>query len=228
MKKIFVLIFICLLVLCGCGKEEVVDSPVDDNTPNQTNKDTSLEKNIITSEVALFNGEFNDRNIVLKVRNNNDKPVYLNYAFEVFDKNKTKLYNKEVNVRVGSNDEAYVVAIQDLEESSFETYTYKMNILDEKLEDYSLIKGSIKSDYTNDGKSIIVTFSNTGTRVTTVYGLLFFYKGNSLVAVKDVTSYNLIPYKVDNIKVSYPLKSVSKIISFDNVKLVVNEVSTEL
>ena len=157
MKKIFVLIFICLLVLCGCGKEEVVDSPVDDNTPNQTNKDTSLEKNIITSEVALFNGEFNDRNIVLKVRNNNDKPVYLNYAFEVFDKNKTKLYNKEVNVRVGSNDEAYVVAIQDLEESSFETYTYKMNILDEKLEDYSLIKGSIKSDYTNDGKSIIVT-----------------------------------------------------------------------
>ena len=153
---------------------------------------------------------------------------YQNYSFEVFNKNKDKLYNKEVNVRVGSKDEAYVVAIQDLEEPSFDSYIYTMNVLSDKLDDYGIIKGNIKSDYNNDGKNIVVSLSNTGNRTTTVYGLLFFFKDNRMVAVKEATSYNLIPYKTDNIKVTYPLKTVTNKISFDKVSLVVNEVSTEL
>ena len=51
----------------------------------------------------------------------------------MYDKNKTKLYNKEVYIRVGKKDSAYVVAAQDLEEPSFDSYSYQMNVLDDEL-----------------------------------------------------------------------------------------------
>lgn len=230
MKKLFKLVsvlLICLFVVCGCKDKPAPEEPGGD-TPNPDNTEVELEKNIKTNEVGFFNGEFNDKTIVLRVENNNNKPVYLNYSFEVFDKNKEKLYNKEVYVRVGSMNGAYVVAIQDLEEKSFDSYTYKMTVLKEDLDDYDEIKQGIKSEYTNNGKEIVVSFNNTGIRTTTVYGWLFFYRNNSLVAVKEVTSYNLIPYKVDNISVSYPIKTIGNLIQFDKVQLITNEVSTEL
>lgn len=228
--KVFSIVLICLLVVCGCNDElegeefnliEKEKEPIID-------QNTDLEKLIATNEVAFFNGEFNDKTIVLKVQNNNSRPVYLNYSFEVFDKSKTKLYNKEVYVRVGSNNVAYVIAIQDLEESTFDSYTYKMTVLKDKLENYDSIKSGIKSDYSDNGKSITATFTNNGNRTTTVYGWLFFYKDNKIVAVKDATSYNLTPSKTNNVKVDYPIKTVKKKIPFDRVNLIVNEVSTEL
>ena len=91
----------------------------------------------------MFNGEFNDKTVVLKVNNDNTKPLYLQYSFEMYDKNKIKLYNKEVFVRVGKKDSAYVVAAQDLEEPSFDSYSYQMNVLDDELLDYDLIKSKI-------------------------------------------------------------------------------------
>lgn len=224
--KICSILLICLFMICGCNDNQEEYTPTSSDDPIVP--ETSLESNIKTSEVALFNGEFNDKTIVLKVRNDNNRPVYLNYSFEVFDKNKRKLYNKEEYVRVGSMNAAYVVAIQDLEESPFETYTYKMTVLDDELQDYDLIKDSIKSDYINDGKSIIVSYNNIGKRTTDVYGWLFFYNNNKLVAVKDAKVYNLTPFKTDSVSVTYPIKTVNKKIAFDRVELITNEVSTEL
>ncbi len=227
--KLFSVILICLLMICGCKDKPVEEDPNNDPAqPPIDNNQTDLSKNIVTNELALFNGEFNDRTIVLKVQNNNTKPVYLNYSFEVYDKNKQKLYNKEVYVRVGAKDSAYVVAIQDLEEKSFESYSYNMTVLKDELEEYGNIKHGIKSDFKDNGKEIIVSLSNTGTRTTTVYGWLLFYNNNKLVAVKEVISYNLIPYKTDNISVSYPIKTITTKIPFDKVYFEVNEVSTEL
>ncbi len=221
--KLFSLMLITCLIFTGCEKDEDPnpETPIVD-------ENEQVEKKIHTTEVSMFNGEFNDKYVVLKVQNDNDKPVYLNYSFEMFDKNKIKLYNKEVYVRVGSKDSAYVVAIQDLEEKSFNSYTYTMKVQKDKLEDYDLIKSNIKVDYSNNGKEIIVNLNNIGNRTTTAYALVFFYKNNSLVAVKDATSYNLVPYKVDNISVSYPIKTIKEKISFDKVQVVLNEVSTEL
>lgn len=221
--KLFSLLLITCLIISGCTKDEepLPEKPVG-------NENEKVEEKIHTSEVSMFNGEFNDKYVVLKVQNDNDKPVYLNYSFEMFDKNKVKLYNKEVYVRVGSKDSAYVVAVQDLEESSFDSYTYTMKVQKDKLEDYENIKNNVKVDYTNNGKEISVSFNNVGNRTTTVYGLVFFYKNNTLVAVKEATSYNLVPYKVDNISVSYPIKTIKEKISFDKVQVVINEVSTEL
>ena len=77
-------------------------------------------------------------------------------------------------------------------------------------------------------KNLIVTVNNVGKKTTTAYDLLLFYKNGSLVAVKDVISYNIIPYKIDNIEVDYPILKVNQRISYDRIELVVNEVSTEL
>lgn len=220
--KISCLLFVFLFVVCACKN----DGEVVEEKPIET--ETSEEKKITTSEVRLFNGEFNDKTVVLKVQNDNDKPVYLNYSFEMYDKNKTKLYNKEVYVRVGKKDSAYVVAAQDLEEPSFDSYSYKMNVLKEELLDYDLIKSNIKISYQDSKKNLIVTVNNVGNRTTTAYGLLLFYKNGSLVAVKDVISYNIIPYKIDNIEVDYPILKVNQRIDYDRIELVVNEVSTEL
>ena len=221
--KISCLLLVFLFIVCACKNEdEVVDEPPVEKETN------NLEKKITTNEVRLFNGEFNDRTVVLKVQNENDKPVYLHYSFEMYDKNKTKLYNKEVYIRVGKKDSAYVVSAQDLEEPSFDSYSYQMNVLDDELLDYDLIKSNIKISYQDNKKNLIVTVNNVGKKTTTAYGLLLFYKNGSLVAVKDVISYNIIPYKIDNIEVDYPILKVNQRISYDRIELVVNEVSTEL
>ena len=222
--KVISLLFILVFVVCACKKNEEVpkeEKPVETDTSKEEDK-------ITTSEVRMFNGEFNDKYVVLKVQNDNDKPVYLHYSFEMYDKNKSKLYNKEVYVRVGKKDSAYVVAAQDLEEPSFDSYSYKMDVLKDELTDYDNIKGNIKISHQDTGKNLIVTINNVGNRTTTAYGLLLFYKSGALVAVKDVVSYNIIPYKIDNIEVYYPLLKVNQRISYDRIELVVNEVSTEL
>jgi uncharacterized protein YcfL len=223
--KLFSLFLIIGLVLCGCAKDEEEVTELD-NPP--VVEENNLEKNITTSEVSMFTGEFSDKCVVLMSKNDNDKPVYINYSFEMFDKNKRKLYNKEVYVRVGSKDSAYVVAIQDLEEESFDSYSYTFKVLEDKLNDYDIIKNGIKTEYKDTGKNIVVTFNNIGKRTTTAYGLVFFYKNNKLVAVKNVESYYLVPYKIDNIDVTYPIKTVSERILFDRVDFILNEVSTEL
>ena len=123
--KVITLIIISCLIICGCEKEE--DFYENDDVYNE------LINNIDTNEIGFFNGEYNDKNIVLETKNNNNKPLYLNYSFEVFDKNKNKLFNKEVIVRVGTKDKAYVIGIQDLEEPSFDSYTYTISILNEEI-----------------------------------------------------------------------------------------------
>lgn len=218
--KIISLVIISCLIICGCEKEE--DFYENEDVYNE------LINNIDTNEIGFFNGEYNDKNIVLETKNNNNKPLYLNYSFEVFDKNKNKLFNKEVIVRVGTKDKAYVIGIQDLEEPSFDSYTYTVSILNEELDDYDSIKNSIKADYNDNGKKIIVTFNNTGSRRTTVYGVLLFYKSKKLVAVKEVTAFNLKPHNVEEMKVDYPIKKENQKISFDKIDFVVNEVSHEL
>ena len=221
--KVISLIIAMSLILCGCDNEVV--NPEENISETESNK---IIDNIETSEVGFFNGEYNDKNIVLKVNNNNNKPVYLNYSFEVFDNKKNKLFNKEVIVRVGAKDSAYVIGIQDLEEPSFDSYSYKISLLNESLDDYESIKKTIKADYNDNGKIIKLTFNNTGYRSTTVYGVLLFYKSKKLVAVKEVTAYNLKPHNVEEIKVDYPIKKANQKISFDKIEFVVNEVSTEL
>ena len=219
--KIISLVIISCLIICGCENEEITSNEEEKNN-------NELISNIDTSEVGFFNGEYNDKNIVLKAKNNNNKPLYLNYSFEVFDKKKNKLFNKEVIVRVGAKDSAYVIGIQDLEEPSFDSYSYTISILNEELDDYEIVKRNIKADYTDNGKKITVTFNNTGSRRTTVYGVLLFYKSKKLVAVKEVIAYNLTPHNTDEIKVDYPIKKENQKISFDKIELVVNEVSHEL
>ena len=221
--KVICLVLICGLMLCACKEEKL---PVEE--PKEEDKNVQIEKNIKNSEVRLFYGEFNDRTVVLKVQNNNNKPVYLNYSFEMYDSSMNKLFNKEVYVRVGRNDSAYVVAIQDLEEPTFNSYSYKMSVLDEELVDYDDIKRGVKVSYRNDVSKLITTFENKGNRTTTAYGLFLFYKNNSLVAVKDAISYNLVPYNTEDVIVEYPLMKIDKRIDFDSIELVVNEVSTEL
>jgi uncharacterized protein YcfL len=229
--KLFSIVLIVILLLGGCEKEEEKnnnENKVDNTKIKEEQEKINLLDNIVTKKVAFFNGEFNDKTIILEAKNNNNRPLYLHYSFEVYDKSKVKLFNKEVIVRVGSNSSAYVVAVQDLEESSFDYYSYKVDILNDKLDDYNSIKREIKSGFNDNGKEIVVSFNNTGIRTTTVYGLLFFYKNNNIVAIKNVKSYNLMPYQTNYIKVSYPIRKINKKISFDTVKLVVNEVSTEL
>ena len=227
MKKIvksFIILFIFGFVVCACRNE--VEKPVEDDS--QDNLKLIEEKNIKTTEVRLFNGEFNDKTVVLKVNNDNDKPLYLHYSFEMYDKNKSKLYNIEVFVRVGSKDSAYVVAVQDLEESSFDSYTYTFDILDDELVEYDIVKHNIKSSYQDTGTNIIASLNNIGKRTTTAYGLLLFYKNNSLVAVKNATSYNLMPLQTEQIEIDYPIMKINEKISYDRIDFVVNEVSTEL
>ena len=221
--KVLSLFLIVGVLLCGCDNEE---KKVEENKPQEV--ETNYEKNITTTEVSMFTGEFGDKYVVLKSTNNNDIPVYINYSFEMFDSNKEKMYNKEVLVRVGSHDVAYVVAIQDLEEKSFDSYTYTYKVLDDKLEGYDLIKNGVKLESKNTGSKVVVTFNNTGNRTTTAYAYVFFYKNNKLVAVKDAISYNLVPFKIDNVDVDYPIKTVNEKISFDKIAVVLNEVSTEL
>ena len=123
--KVLSIIFLFSFVICACKNEE--EPPIEE--PPEKTESTEL-KNIKTTEVRMFNGEFNDKTVVLKVNNDNTKPLYLQYSFEMYDKNKIKLYNKEVFVRVGKKDSAYVVAIQDQEESSFESYSYSVTVLE--------------------------------------------------------------------------------------------------
>ena len=221
--KVLSIIFLFSFVICACKNEE--EPPIEE--PPEKTESTEL-KNIKTTEVRMFNGEFNDKTVVLKVNNDNTKQLYLQYSFEMYDKNKIKLYNKEVFVRVGKKDSAYVVAIQDQEESSFESYSYSVTVLDDELVDYDIIKYNIKSSYQDNGKTIIATLSNQGKRTTTAYGLLLFYKSNSLVAVKTATAYNLLPYQSESIEVDYPIIKINQRISYDRIEFVVNEVSTEL
>ena len=227
--KIFSILLIAIL-LFGCTKEEENnnDNEIDNTKIKEQQEKINLLDNIVSKKVAFFDGEFNDRTVILEAKNNNNRPVYLHYSFELYNKDKVKLYNKEVIVRVGSNSTSYVVAIQDIEEPPFYSYTYKVDVLNDKLDDYNSIKSQIKSSYNDNGKEIVVSFNNAGIRTTTVYGLLLFYKDSKVVAVKNVESYNLMPYQTSNVKVSYPIKTISKKIPFDEIKLVVNEVSTEL
>jgi ABC-type glycerol-3-phosphate transport system substrate-binding protein len=224
--KVFGLMLIICLFVSGCGKDNNGEN--GEGSTSKENAQKQVEGKLSATEVGFFNGEFKEKTVVLKIENGNKKPVYVNVSFEMYDEAGTMLYNKEVYVRVGANNSAYAVAIQDAEEPTFASYKYTLKNMDETLEDYEKIYNGIKYTYNDNGRHVTVTYTNDGKRTTTVYGLVMYYKNNNLVAVVEATEYNLMPTSVRDVEVRYPIETVTKKISFDRFEVVLNEVSTEL
>ena len=224
--KIFGLVLIICLVVCGCGKDNKGEE--GEGGSSKENAQKQVEGKLTATEVGFFNGEFKERTVVLKVENGNKKPVYVNVSFEMYDDAGNMLYNKEIYVRVGANSSAYAVAIRDAEEADFTSYKYTLKNMDETLDDYEKIYSGINYTYNDNGRHVTVTYTNNGKRTTTVYGLVMYYKKNNLVAVVEATEYNLMPTSTRDVEVRYPIETVTKKISFDRFEVVLNEVSTEL
>ena len=75
MKKFIKVVSILLILgfaICACKNE--VEPPKEE--PEEKTESTEL-KNIKTTEVRMFNGEFNDKTVVLKVNNDNTKHINL-------------------------------------------------------------------------------------------------------------------------------------------------------
>ena len=224
--KVFGLLLVICLVVCGCGKDGEEEGKNSETAKEKANK--VVEGNLSATEVGFFNGEFKEKTVVLKIDNNNKKPVYVNVSFEMYDAEGNMLYNKEVYVRVGANNSAYAVAIQDQEEDTFVSYKYTLKNMDEELDSYEKIYSNIAYTYNDNGRHINVTYTNNGKRTTTVYGLVLYYKNNNLVAVVEANEYNLMPTSTREVEARYPVESSTKKIAFDRFEFVLNEVSTEL
>ena len=225
MKRLFKIsiLFLCIFMILGCKKDEPIEPE-----PDKPVEKEDLSKKISIEDMGIFDGEYGERDGLLKVSNGNNKAVMANIYVTVYDSSKKATNTKNLYVRLGASSSAYVVIRQDFEEPKFYSYDYTVSVSDEELEDYLSIYRGMDVTYKDTGSKIEVNFKNNGSKLTTAYALVLFYSNNKVVAVSDATAYNMMPMNFQQVVVNYPMKTVDTKISFDRVYVTLNEVSTEL
>ena len=223
--KLFFVIIFCLFVITGCNDDVVPD---DNKEENKTSEYDNYNKNIGIVSLGKYEGEFGYKFAIYKINNENIIPLYVNLSFQLYNSNKVMLYNRDMTVRVGANTSAYAIVRQDIDEDPFDSIGYTYEVRKEELKDYFAAYSSIRVSGIDTGKNIKVNISNQGNRTISAYGLVFFYKGGTIVEVLEANYINLMPTGVQEVIVDYPLKKANTKISFDKFEVVLNEVGTEL
>lgn len=228
MKKIllFLLIIIMCFGLCSCKKEEEIinDKPNEDKIDEKVD----IRKNITLQDIGLIVGEYSHKYTVIKVSNSNDRAIYVDVKLTYYNNNNEVVDNKNVYVRVGSKKSAYAIYESFYEDPDFSTYKYDFDVSTEKLESYESIYNNVKVTYIDTGKGIDIDFLNNGNVNTTASAYVLFRNNGNIVAINEVTEYDLMPLSKKTKSISYPYKNSKKLISYDRIEVVLNEVSTEL
>ncbi len=226
-KKTLVLLII--LVLCislsACKKDEEEKEKVPEA---KTNEKIDLKKNVSIQDVGYVVGNYDDRHVIVKVSNNNDRAIYVDVKFSYRDSNGNQLDERNVYVRVGAHKTAYAIDEFYVEDVYFDNYKYDFDVSLEKLDDYETIYNNMKVNYVDTGSKVNVTITNNGNRTSTVKAWVLFRKDGKVVALNSVSEYNLTPGNTKTQSINYPHKTNSILIPFDRIEVVLNEISTEL
>ena len=221
--KIFSLIFIILLIICGCKKktEEEKNDKVDDEL-------TKLNNNVKVDDMGLFEGSYGAKKIIFKISNSNNEPIYVNTTITMYDNTGTKLYTRDLYNYVASLKYSYGMLLISGEDEPFSKYTLETKIVKEELRDYDALYSGVNVSAINTGKNILVTFTNNSSRSITSVATLVFYNNQSIVDVEEVTSYNLSVMGVDNINVDFPMKDDNNKINYNRIEVMLKEIDLKL
>lgn len=227
MKKILIIllmIFMCFN-LSACKDEEEENK---EEKPVVVDETVDIRKNITLQDVGLVIGEYSNRYTVIRVNNSNDRAIYVDVKITYFDNNGSQVDARDVYVRVGAHRSAYAINRMFSEDVSFTSYKYDFDVSAEKLEDYESIYNNMSVTYVDNNNSVKIKFTNKGNRTSTVSAYVFFRSNGNIVAINDVTEYNLTPNTSKEQTISYPYKTYSTFIPFDRIEVILNEVSTEI
>ena len=224
MKKI-IIIFICLLLVVGCGKAK--PNSTGSNTSTGTNtqssstgsnpqiSSTELEKNIVTSGAVSKRGK-----LIVFATNNNKVAVDMDFEVEFYDASGTIVGSAsedlngvgpgaEVAVEMYStpdNWDNYKIYV-DVENTYYKTYFGKLNIT------HSNNKKEIAVQVTNNSEDIIEYIS-----VAVVY-----YQGETPVGIEDGFQDDIKPGRSANFNISYDYDKKYNDVRFDSYKVFVTE-----
>lgn len=221
--KLLLVVFITLLVFSGCGKKDKTND--ENNTKSELDV---LNEKIKIEDMGIITGNYGVKSILFKISNSNSMPLTVNTTVSLCDSSGKVLYSRDLYNYVGSYKYSYGVLLLDAEDEVFSKYKLDTKVSKDDLTDYDSIYSGINVSAFNNGKNVVVTFTNNSSRMVTPTATVLFLKGDKIVDVEEVTSYHLKSAGVDNININYPMINSTTKMDYDKIQVMLKEVDLKL
>ena len=214
MKKLFLLICICSLLLFGCNKKE------EEKTKNIDG--------VKVEEIGVVKSDFGEDCLLLKATNNSDKPVTVFTTVSLLDTFKKELEKETGLINLYSNQSNYYI-VEISSDIKYASYKLKNESVLNLYNDYKDIYNSVIVEQTTseDKETIKFKVTNNSNKEIDSKILGMFYKDNKVIAASVGECEKVSPKGTCEDTVYIPVNSLDDYtsISYDKVELLLMEIN---
>lgn len=213
MKKVLLLIFICIM-LYGCGNKNTISKNILDN--------------VKIEEIGVIKSDLGEECLLLKATNNNTDTVTVFSTVVLYDSSKKELSDEMGSLSLYNGQSNYYI-VEISSENKYDSYELKNEADANLYNDYKDIYNKQKLEQTTSDDKDLINFKieNKSNKVVSTKVLGLFYKNNNVVAASIGQCDDIKKNDTCNDSIYVPVKSMDnyEIIDYDKVEISLMDVN---